>query len=194
MTNYLAILKARTRENTLPQEPAKPSKAPFGGFGGYPDRAFRNPGTANRRAERAAIMEFDGALPRSIAEGLAKLDTMAPPDGFSPDRWHTAIDIAARLADEWGARALALGWTAEDLFGLVPAAPAARQDGKGLAFVLRPEDRVIAITPDTAMTTTASGARLTYWRNRDPGIAVPAWKLERGVSSASGANQIFGEF
>jgi hypothetical protein len=115
-----------------------------------------------RFGERAAIMEFDGGLPRQIAEALARLDTMPLPDGFAIAQWQEVIDRAARLADEWSARALALGWTAEDLFGFDPAAG----DGtRGLAFSLARGDQVLSMSGTLAFIEDASGARRAFRRN-----------------------------
>jgi hypothetical protein len=107
------------------------------------DECFRPDGDALE--ERAAIMELEGGLPRDIAEGLARCERMAPPKGFTSDLWSAAINSAARFADEWGRKALELGWTLEDLFGLNPANPGARYDGKGLAFVLEGDARVAPV-------------------------------------------------
>jgi hypothetical protein len=92
-----------------------------------PDRDFE---------ERAAISEYCGRLPRAIAEVLARLETMQPPEGFTPSWWEQIINGAAIFADRWGARALELGWEPIELFGIHPVAPAARHDCRGLAFML----------------------------------------------------------
>ena len=47
--------------------------------------------------ERAAIMEYDGGLPRVWAEWLAQLQTMAMPQGYSPERWDQIINDALGL-------------------------------------------------------------------------------------------------
>ncbi len=127
-------------------------------------------------AERAAVMQFDGGLPAEIAEGLARLDTTRPPNGYTAARWLASVDIAARLADEWGAKALSLGWRAEDLFGLNPDAPPNRYDGKGLAFFLDPSDRVTALSETVATITTGGGATVTYRRALSDAGAVLAWQ------------------
>jgi hypothetical protein len=57
-----------------------------------PDRDFE---------ERAAIAAIGGGLPRDIAEGLARLDTMRPPEGFGQSRWHLIVNDAALFADIW---------------------------------------------------------------------------------------------
>jgi hypothetical protein len=128
--------------------------------------------------ERAAIIEIDGGLPPEIAQGLADLCSMPPPAGFTTERWEAAVDQAARFADEWGAKALALGWTPEELFGLHPIAAAARHDVMGLAFALQPGQRMLSLTDDSAVIESASGSRNTFRRQSGKGDAALAWQLK----------------
>ena len=46
--------------------------------------------------ERAAIIEFDGEIPREWAEGLARLCTMPQPSNVTSWRWRQAVDAAGR--------------------------------------------------------------------------------------------------
>ena len=55
--------------------------------------------------ERAAIIEFDGGIPRQWAEGLARVDSSRPPPGVAPMAWRAMIDRAARFCDQLGATA-----------------------------------------------------------------------------------------
>jgi hypothetical protein len=86
--------------------------------------------------ERAAICEYDGGLPRTVVEGLARLESRPALQRFSERRRQAIIDGAARFADVWAAKALSLGWQVEELFGLHPLAPEPRLDACGLAFLL----------------------------------------------------------
>jgi hypothetical protein len=95
------------------------------------------------------------------------------PAGFSPERWEQARAAALAFAEESLPRALALGWSLPELFGLHPIAPATRLDCRGLAFTIRLGARVVAMTADTARIRTSSGALLTYYRRPVAG-AVPA--------------------
>jgi hypothetical protein len=72
---------------------------------------------------------------------------------------------SAAFLNQWPEQARSLGWTANDLFGLNPAAPLARYDGMGLCWLLRGQ-RVKAITDRTATIGTPSGGTLTYYRRR----------------------------
>src|SRR5438067_12810020 len=44
--------------------------------------------------ERAAIIECGAKVPRRWAEDYAALCSMAPPAGFSPERWQRVVDAA----------------------------------------------------------------------------------------------------
>jgi hypothetical protein len=54
------------------------------------------------------------------------------------------LQSLSHSTDQWGARAYRLDCTAEDVFGLHLTAPAARNDCKGLAWLLE-RDHVVAI-------------------------------------------------
>ena len=98
--------------------------------------------------ERAAIMEIDGGLPREIAVALAALE---------PTLAAEMVDTLARLADEWGARSQALGWTVGDMFGVPPA--------QSLANFLRPRSAVVALSAKTATIRHASGEVCLFTRS-----------------------------
>jgi hypothetical protein len=98
-------------------------------------------------AERAAIMEADGGLPRQIAFALARLEPTMPGE---------MMDTLARFADEWGARSQALGWSIENLFGLPPA--------RSLVTFLQPRSAVVALSARTATIRHASGDTFLFTR------------------------------
>jgi hypothetical protein len=107
---------------------------------------------------------------------LKRLESSAAIAGILPlDRLRLVRDARAFL-DEWGVEAARLGWTAEDLFGLHPAAPEARYDATGLVPLL-PNRRVVSISADRATIRTPSGGSLTYYRQRSHKGAVAAWEL-----------------
>jgi hypothetical protein len=54
-----------------------------------------------------------------------------PPEGILNPRWVPAIKDAGDFLAAWGEQASALGWSADDLFGLHPTAPLARYDHMG---------------------------------------------------------------
>ena len=92
-------------------------------------------------------------------------------------RWRQAVEDARRFVAEWGEQAAALGWTANDLFGLapIPAAPKpsferlSRYDLTGLVWLLSGR-RVIAMTDSTAGIETVRGGTLTYRRHNKPAL------------------------
>lgn len=178
-------------------DPSKPSKPPFDGFEGSPSgpsgkigvgfegfegspegvfEKFTAPDSVEIE-ERAALTE-DGGIPRAWADGLARLATMPPPDGWGAD-WRAVRDGALRFADDlagqWLAKAVALGWTEVDLFGAAPTAPAARLDARGAATFIKGAS-TMAITADAIVIRTPSGQRLRITRPTTKG-GVPLWEV-----------------
>jgi hypothetical protein len=85
-------------------------------------RSFRRGATENEKCEpkpepwtdaheeRAAIVEYDGGIPRAWAEGFARLDLSKPPRHVSVQRWQRFIDDCGLfLGSGWADRAAALG-------------------------------------------------------------------------------------
>jgi hypothetical protein len=93
------------------------------------------------------------------------LDPEATPPGDMPaSRWAQFIaDARAFVIAGWLDRALALGWSADDLFGADDARPYARIDQAGLVLLLN-GDHVVALGPEVAAIETRTGARQTYRR------------------------------
>ncbi|MGE0109592.1 MAG: hypothetical protein AB7S81_07525 [Bdellovibrionales bacterium] len=126
--------------------------------------------------ERAAIIQANG-VPKEWAEGFAFLCTMERPAAFTPERWRQIVDDGGYFLDAWGRQAAALGWRAEDVFGVNPDAPLWRYDGMGLVPCLQGR-RVIAITENTARIDCGDGAILTFYRHTLSSEAVAVWNLE----------------
>jgi hypothetical protein len=92
-------------------------------------------------------------------------------------RWRQAVEDARRFVAEWGEQAAALGWRADDLFGLAPIPDIpkpsfqrlSRYDLTGLVWLLGGR-RVIAMTDFTAAIETVSGGTLTYRRHNKPAL------------------------
>lgn len=144
MTSYLARLKALKAQNQPPEELTKATKAPFVSFGSTTEASIDAAGPT----ERTAIVEVDGNVPATYSAEFARLQ-QACPAGVTMERWLQFIDDAGRFFDAWGHLAAALGWRAEDLFGLDPIAPLARYDRLGLLWLLQGE-AVTAITSTSA--------------------------------------------
>jgi len=83
-------------------------------------------------------------------------------------------DGTAFLAN-WGSQASGLGWTALDVFGVHPIAPAARYDCMGLVPLIR-GDEVVVVNERCATTRSRGGGLLKYLRRPRTG-AVLVWEL-----------------
>jgi hypothetical protein len=119
----------------------------------------------------------NGAVPSEWAERLARLDPNKPPADVPPVRWQQFIDDACRFLDDpFCAVAVALGWGSLDLFGCNRRRPYARIDQAGLVWSLNGR-RLIALTAETAVIETESGARQTFYRKPVETGRVLAWKL-----------------
>jgi hypothetical protein len=140
------------------------------------DSAFATWG--DTKEERAAIVEYDGKIPRAWAEGFARLDPDHPPSDAPQRRWHSFInDCGLFLDGGLAANAAALGWGPFDLFGCDRDRPFTRIDQAGLLWLLN-GDRLVALAENIAkIETTRTGARQTYRRWSDAsGRALP-WEL-----------------
>jgi hypothetical protein len=95
--------------------------------------------------ERAAIVEEGAGVPRAWAEAFAILANSCPPSTLDPETWNELINAAGVFLDEWGSQAAALGWAAEELFGLDAKSPVQEHDVSRAALFLGGA-RVIAMT------------------------------------------------
>jgi hypothetical protein len=180
--------------------PPKPAKAPkadpieagtLGGLGalggaGSQTRKFAPSDSAfdpalatwgEAEEERAAIVEYDGGVPRAWAEGFARLDPSRPPGDVPPKRWLRFVDDVGRFLDSsFCAVATALGWGPLDLFGCDHDRPFARIDQVGLLWLLN-GDKLVGLSENTAMIETRIGARQTHRRKPSGEHRVLAWEL-----------------
>jgi hypothetical protein len=129
------------------------------------------------KADRAAIVKYDGDVPRDWAEGFARLNPNHSPADVPPRRWLAFINDCGRFLDGgFAARAAALGWGPYDLFGCDRDRAFARIDQAGLLWLLK-GDRLIAMSENTATVETRTGMRQTWHRKpNEPGRALP-WEL-----------------
>jgi hypothetical protein len=86
----------------------------------------------------------------------------------------------------WGSKALELGWTGEELFGLDPVAPMARYDGMGLIWLLKGREQVTELTATHAK---LSGNH-TFSRRAALTSEIPIPKTATPVIPASGMRTI----
>jgi hypothetical protein len=104
-----------------------------------------------------------GASPDSWHTVLAAMEGRSCPEWISLDRWQEVISDAETFLSRWGSAAHSLGWTALDLFGVHPIAPAARFDVMGLLLLVQ-GGAVVALTADAATIRRKTGALLTFRR------------------------------
>ncbi len=118
------------------------------------------------------------ALPADIRRGLVKLGSAPAPRLRCPEVWPGVVADALRLANEgWAERALALGWSAFDLFGAV-AEIDGDPNGDGLAVWLAGR-KLLMLDELCAVSCDANGSRYYFHRPRAPG-AVLLWALGHG--------------
>jgi hypothetical protein len=107
--------------------------------------------------------------PMPISSGLTALEYRQP-DLVSAEDWQRAVDDGRRFIVQWGEQAEALGWIAEDLFGLQdpPEQPGpnyrrlSRYDVIGLIWLLHGRP-VVALTADRAVIDRVDGP--TFYRH-----------------------------
>jgi hypothetical protein len=106
-------------------------------------------------------------LPQEIADGVQAILSADGARGIPPQRWPRVQSNAARLIEGgWLERALALGWTAADLFGCDRRAPWHRLDRAGLVLLIGGHE-IVELTATDAALRTSSGSVLRY-RRRPP--------------------------
>jgi hypothetical protein len=191
---FSSVLQRETHAPPLPKLPKPPKVDPIGaetlgGLGGLDtaEPETRNsapPSPADRtlatwgeaEEERAAIVEYDGGIPRAWAEGFARLDPDRPPGDLPPVRWRRFVDDVGLFLDRWAAYAAALGWRPYDLFGCDRDRPLARLDRAGLIWLLN-GDRLVMLADDAATIETRTGARQIFRRKPGEPGRVLAWEL-----------------
>jgi hypothetical protein len=125
--------------------------------------------------ERAAIVEYDGKIPRAWAEGFARLDRDRPPGDVPARRWQRFVDdVGLFLDSSYCAVAAAFGWGPFDLFGCDRDRPFARIDQAGLLWLLN-GNRLVALSENTATIEKCTGAWQTFRRKPTKPGRVLAW-------------------
>ena len=130
--------------------------------------------------ERAAIVEYGAAVPRSWAEGFARLDPARPPADVPLRRWQQFIDDVGRFLDSgFAEKATAFGWEAFDIFGCDRDRPFARIDQQGLCWLIA-GNRLVDLSENTAIIQTWTGQQQTWRRKPNAAGKVLAWELADG--------------
>jgi hypothetical protein len=165
MSRFLAALKARVQEKRVPESPSKPSKGAFEGFEGDSSRGFFE------------IKSLGSGGTDEWASSLRRIDRNDPLSGFPTHWWVQIINDGLIFLEGWGVRAVALGWTESDMFGVHPMAPACRFDCMGLALLIA-GGRVTALSEDIATLKSVGGSTLSH-RRRPSSVKNPSlWHLQ----------------
>jgi hypothetical protein len=133
---------------------------------------------ANDPAPETPASRSVAGPPREIADGVRAILTANGARGISPQRWPRVQRDAARMIEGgWLERALALGWTAADLFGCDRRAPWHRLDRAGLVLLTGGHE-IVDLTAEVAALRTSTGSVLRYRRKppATPPVAL-LWEL-----------------
>jgi hypothetical protein len=123
-------------------------------------------------------LDYVAGFPPGIADGVHAIRTADGAQGIPPQRWPRLQRDAARLVEDgWVERALALGWTAADLFGCDRRAPWHRLDRTGLVLLIGGHE-IVELTATDASLRTSTGSVLRYRRRLParPPVAL-LWEL-----------------
>jgi hypothetical protein len=134
---------------------------------------------AHKPALRSLVLAAVPPIGGDVADGIARLATMAAPADFTDGRWQAAQEAARYLQAEHAAKALALGWHPTDLFGAHPVKPAARLDHAGLVLFLdlARGDRAADWIGETVAVIVKGGGAQTKFRRTEKPDAVLLWDL-----------------
>ena len=178
MRNWLASVRP-IQPPLRVAETAETAETPFIGRGRRLSAITAITATEVEAAERAAIIEYDGGVPRVLAGALACMETQTGPSWCKAKRWQAALDAFAHIIEDGTAsRTLAAGWELRELIGVSRTPPHDAPHRAGLVFSLRPGDRVEAVRR-TGCTIVADGLRHTWLRcplPSDNSIRLP-WEL-----------------
>lgn len=155
-------------------QPDKPTSGPCDNS----DNRDKSPAQVGESSPNVSNVSNVTDLPADVRRGLTFLANAPAPRVRCPDIWPEVMADALRLASEgWAARALALGWSALDLFGAMPKA-GDDPDGDGLAVKLRGR-HILALCASFATVEGANCARAFLYRPGNPN-AVMLWTLGGG--------------
>lgn len=117
-------------------------------------------------------------LPEPLIAGINQLRSMPVPRRVDPAAWSAVVADTLRLEREgWAAQALALGWSALDLFGAV-ADPEGDSGADGLAVKLQGR-RALALSEAFATVADEGARRFYLYRGNNEGARL-LWDLGRG--------------
>jgi hypothetical protein len=154
-------------------------------------------GAPPHEADARALAEHGFASWAMLAQAhrthiLAQLHRLAPSDRVRFQRLVTVTRVFLDTS-HWH-KAIQLGWTMVELFGVLPHAPVVRVDGHGLVPSLALSNlaggHIVSIEDHGAVMQFRSGSRLTFYRGK-PAIdhAVPWWTCEEITGRADGTRR-----
>jgi hypothetical protein len=119
---------------------------------------------ANDGSPKGPAVHSVAGLPQEIADGVRAILTADRAQRIPPQRWPQVQHDAARLVQGgWLERALALGWSAADLFGCDQRAPWHRLDRAGLVLLTGGHE-IVELTEEVAALRTSTGSVLRFRR------------------------------
>lgn len=122
---------------------------------------------ANPALPKAPDPESAADLPPEIVDGVRAILSADGARGIPPQRWpRVQRDVVRLIEAGWLERALALGWSAADLFGCDQRAPWHRLDRSGLVLLLGGHE-IVGLSSDVATIKTRTGSVLRH-RRRPP--------------------------
>ena len=114
--------------------------------------------------DAAPVAQSVDGLPLEIADGVHAILSADGARGIPPQRWPRVQRDAARLVEGgWAREALALGWTAADLFSCDRRAPWHRLDRAGLVLLTGGHE-IVELTEEVAALRTSTGSVLRFRR------------------------------
>lgn len=113
--------------------------------------------------ERAAIIQYDAAIPDCWALAIAKIQLRSKPKSITEEKWQE-IKITLEMLTTCLKDIIAHNWKISDIFGCHPTAPEQRFDVMGLLMLLNKGDRIIEVNKDVIRIQNMKGAILSYYR------------------------------
>lgn len=114
-----------------------------------------------RAPEVSRLAELAAPSAAGLRARILEIQSAECPRDFLQERWFVVRAGVARFADEWADKAMALGWTLDDLFAL--AEPFANVSLQGAAWFVG-DKTVTAVTADAITLRTESGATQRVYR------------------------------
>jgi hypothetical protein len=134
--------------------------------------------TCDTTIKTPAVIEDHVCVAHCWAKAVTEIDPAQPPADVPLRRWAQLIDDIIRFIESGlDMKAVALGWTAIDLFGCDREKPFARIDRQGLCWLIA-GNRIVDLYRSGAVIETWTGARQTWRRKPSEPDRVLLWELK----------------